>query len=224
MSAYFDGVMAEYNTFKANQAALAAQAATARANEQKALGLNSSGTVVTTPQQIVQAVNPNPIRVTAQTASSVTPAPSSFVSPATSAVVSEQDKRNAYAASFTGWDNDPTLRSYQQRDMDIYVATGKWDTPEQLQLHTEAEAARKAINVTYKGSPYGTLDKPAADALILPDNQPNVTGVSNSITGAIKSLITGATSATGAQTGGLVKAGLGVGAFLLVFSMFRGHR
>jgi hypothetical protein len=221
--AYMDDIMAEWRAAKAREASDLAAAAAARANEQKSLGLNSQGTVITTPNQIVKAVNNNPVIVTTQTASSVTSAPTSSVSASTSAVVSEQDKRNAYAASFTGWDNDPTLRSYQQRAMDIYVSTGLWNTPEQLQLHSESEAARKAINVTYKGSDYGTLNKAAADALILPDNQPNVTSVSNSVTGAVKSLITGVTGATGAQTGGLVKAGLGVGALLLVFSMFKGR-
>lgn len=219
-----DGIKAEYNAFKANEAALASQAAAARAKEQVSLGLNSQGTVITTPQQIVPVVNNNPIIVTAQTASSVTSQPSSFVTPSVLTVTEDINARRAYAASFTGWDNDPTLRAIQVKNMDIYVATGQWNTPEQLQLHADAEAARKAINVTYKGSDYGTLNKAAADALILPDNQPNVTGVSNSITGAVKSLITGVTGATGAQTGGLVKAGLGVGAVLLVLSMFRGHR
>lgn len=138
--------------------------------------------------------------------------------------LSQVDKRRMEAGAFTGWDNDPTLRSMQVKDWDIYIATGRWDSPEQIQIHNEAETARKAINVTYKGAINGTTNKAMADALILPDNQPNVSSVSNSITGAIKSLVTGATGATGAQTGGLIKAGLGVGAVLFVMSLFKGGR
>lgn len=182
-----------------------------------------TGTYTPAPTQVVQSVTNVPKVTTAANASSVTSYPTSNVSASTAAVVSAVDKRNAEAAAFTGWDNDPTIRAMQTKGWDIYIATGSWTSPEQLQLHSDSEAARKAINPTYTGAAWGTASKAAADALILPDNMPNVTGVSNSITGALKSLVTGVTGATSSQGSGLLKIGVGVGGLLLVMSMLRGR-
>src|SRR5690349_6884550 len=59
------------------------------------------------------------------------------------------DKRLAQKNAFTGWENDPTARADQEQWWDIYVQTGQTDSPEQVQLHKDAETALKAANPTY---------------------------------------------------------------------------
>lgn len=209
MSAYFDGIMAEWNAAKARQASEIALAAAARAKEQISLGLDTHGTVI-------PVVNSTIVQ------NSVTPVMTGMINPSIANTVSELDKRKNYAASYTGWDNDPTLRSYQARAMDIYVQTGRWDTPEQLQLHKDSEAARLALNPTYTGSLWGTADKTAADKIILPDSNPNLTNLQGATTGGLKSVLTGV---TGANVGTALKlGGLAIGA-MFIMSIFKGgHR
>lgn len=138
-------------------------------------------------------------------------------------VTSELDKRKAEAAAFTGWDNDSSIRGKQMKSWDIYIATGRWDSAEQKQLYADAEAMRKALNLTYKGSPWGTTDKAAADLLILPDTQPVLGSVSGSIFGGLKNALVGTTSVTGGQIGSVATLGVfAVGTFF-VLSLFRGR-
>jgi hypothetical protein len=71
----------------------------------------------------------------------------------------------------TGWDNIPEARALQDANWKIYIDTGSWSNPKQLENHARAEQIRKAANPMYTGRAAGPVDKPDADSIALPTNQ-----------------------------------------------------
>lgn len=61
-------------------------------------------------------------------------------------------KRLAEKQNNTVWANDPSVRSIEEKSWDIYVDTGRWDTPEQISYHQQADAMRAALNPMFKGT------------------------------------------------------------------------
>lgn len=61
----------------------------------------------------------------------------------------------------------PEIAALQKQSQDIYVQTGRWDTPEQKQLHAAAENIRKGTNPLYPGSADGGNE----GAFILPPSE-----------------------------------------------------
>lgn len=121
-------------------------------------------------------------------------------------VQSAQQQRLAQKNAFTGWENDPTARSDQEQSWDIYVSTGRWDSPEQIQLHADAEAALMAANPTYQGSPAGATDSSMANKIVLPNDPSDITSpgsTANQVLGGV----------TASQIGGIAVIGL----FALMF-------
>jgi hypothetical protein len=138
----------------------------------------------------------------------------SYVAPifAAAPLVDPRAARAQEYANFTGWDNDPDVRQLQVRDLQIYIDTGLWNTPEQQHLHDLAEQIRKSKNPAYGGLPNGPADKSAADWIFPANTTPNAnnleTGIDNTVLDTSK-------------WGGYAK--VGIGAFFLIFlmSMFR---
>jgi hypothetical protein len=192
------------------------------AENKTATTYNSSSGMYTT----AAVSNPVPTKVDTPYTQPVTSYPVQATTGSTSQVsttVGKTDvqKRTEEAAAFTGWDNNATLRGMQVKDWDLYIASGRWDSPEQIKIHNDAEALRKSINITYTGSANGTANKAAADALILPDNQPVLSGVTGAITGAIKGLITSVSGTTADGSSGMLPLILGGGGIILLMSLFK---
>lgn len=119
--------------------------------------------------------------------------------------------RQSQMDAFTGWDNDPAVRDLQVKDWHIYVDTGGWNSPEQIQLHNEAEQTRKYNNPTYTGLSNGPADWQQAEAITPRDTTPNADNVEGTLDSAINT----------SNWGSYLK--IGVGGLLLIFmlSMFR---
>lgn len=101
----------------------------------------------------------------------ITGGPSAPQTTTTGSLPTAQQTRAAQYANFDGWSNDPVIRGYQEQDLAIYVATGRWDTAEQNELHAAAEARRRGLNPVYTGSDTGPRNSGEAAGIVLPDSQ-----------------------------------------------------
>ncbi|MFD0591152.1 hypothetical protein ACFQZE_24440 [Paenibacillus sp. GCM10027627] len=111
-------------------------------------------------------------------------------------------KREAERNKFTGWDNDPAVRSLQEVSWAIYVDTGRWDTAEQKELHKQAEKIRQYNNPMYEGLPWGPGDWLDAEKITPRDTTPDANGLE-------------------AKMGSYLKASLGAIAVIFAISLFR---
>jgi hypothetical protein len=139
-----------------------------------------------------------------------TPAPASPSSAGTS--TDPREKRRLEFVNFNGWDNNPAVRALQVRDNQIYIDTGKWNTPEQVELHRQAEDIRKTLNPTYGGSATGPRDYHEADAIFPRDTTPQANGIEGALDGSLLN---------SSNWGGMATIGLGIGFLMLLMSMFR---
>jgi hypothetical protein len=72
----------------------------------------------------------------------------------------------------TGWDNIPAARLIQEESWQIYIETGSWSNPRQLELHQRAEQIRRSENPMYTGRPTtGPIDQYDANKIALPTEQ-----------------------------------------------------
>lgn len=84
-------------------------------------------------------------------------------------MVAQAQRAQQMAANMV-WSNDPDVRKLEERSWNIYVQTGRWDTPEQVALHDQAEAIRKSKNPLYPGSgPAGPLTQADQNRISLPN-------------------------------------------------------
>lgn len=127
--------------------------------------------------------------------------------PSASAKADREKQKQAY----TGWDNDPAVRALQEKSWQIYIDTGRWDTPEQQQIHDQAEKARKYNNPMYEGLPNGPLDWMDAEKITPRDTTPNA----NTVEGALDSAM------DTSKWGSYAAAGVGVLFLFMFMSMFR---
>lgn len=162
-------------------------------------------------------VTQKPSVVTTAGQNSITSTPTGIVSGSTSALLSDIESRRAYANSLV-YSNDPAIAAIQRKSSDIYVQTGRWDTPEQIAYHNQAEQMRVALNPTYTGSAWGPTTQAAENNLILPTNQfPTSDILQNGASSLLKSTV------TGANTNGLIGMAAGLGFLFVLFSLFRGR-
>lgn len=153
---------------------------------------------------------PGAYRVDTAVAKTVTSSPTTTTSQAkaTAAVVSAEEKRNQEIGRFTGWDNNPAVRKLQEEVANIYIRTGSYNTPEQIELHRRAEEIRRAENPMYPGSTMGPRNEYEAARISLPTDQFQS---ANALESAIGSL----TSPQGASN----VMGFGILAIMVVIAM-----
>lgn len=173
---------------------------------------NSSTGVWTYPTPDVE--KNHPVQSNTFIDNSVTTTPTGIVKASTAAVVSEIDRRRKVVSGLI-FSNDPGVAAIQQKSADIYITTGSWSSPEQIEYHKQAEDLRKSLNPMYQGSPYGPDTQAKEDATILPTKQFVVANGFESTLSEIK------TNPGGAINGAL-KVGFGLAATFLIVSLFRG--
>lgn len=155
----------------------------------------------------------HPVQISTAHANSVTAQPTGIVHASTTAAAADIERRRQYVSSLV-FSNDPDVASIQQQSADIFIQTGRWDSPEQQQLHAKAEQIRSSDNPLYPGSETGAGE----NMFILPTNQ---FPTSDKLQGGASDLIKN--TLTGANSNSLVTAAVGVGFLALVFSLFRGR-
>lgn len=153
------------------------------------------------------------------TTSSSSSSPSSSISytgtgSGTSAVTASttaKQKREAQMAQFTGWDNDPQVKSLQEKTWAIYLDTGKWDSAAQVEYHAQAEKIRNYNNPMYEGLINGPLDWMDAGKITPPDTTPGANTIEGSIDGLLNP----------DKFGSYAKMGVGAVFVIFLLSMFR---
>lgn len=125
----------------------------------------------------------------------------------TAGVDTAKAARLAAMQSFTGWDNDPQVRSLQEADWAIFIDTGRWDSAAQQQLHIQAEQIRMYNNPMYTGSTNGPANASQADQITPRDTTP---------------ILSGWESVFDQDAGGFVKLGIGAVAVMIALSFFKG--
>lgn len=195
--------LAAYEKAKSKSSASAVSAATTAEIKRKA----AAGIPLTNPTAVTTAIY-NAAKTAAKAVSSAVNPTSSTGSLASGKTQSE---RQAQRDKYTGWDNDPSVRTLQEQSWDIYVATGKWNTAEQTSLHKQAEQARQYNNPMYGGSDYGPTNWIEAEKITPRDTTPNA----NSVEGMLD------TTMDTSNWGGYAKAGIGIVFLFLIMSMFR---
>jgi hypothetical protein len=132
------------------------------------------------------------------------------------AAATARAKREAERAAFTGWDNDPEVRSLQERWWAIYIDTGKKDTAEQKQLNEQAQKTRAYNNPTYNAgaSPSGPKDWIDAEHITPRDTTPNTDKAETGLDAVMNVDNFGSYLKVG---------GVAIGA-MMILSMFKGRR
>lgn len=69
------------------------------------------------------------------------------------------------------WDNIPEVRALEVENWQLYVETGRWNNPKQLENHKQAENIRKSENPMYSPHPWGPMSKADANSYALPSDQ-----------------------------------------------------
>jgi hypothetical protein len=118
------------------------------------------------PAVVAPVVTSQPFYQPAMYGSTNTPYATGFVDPKVQTASAARDARVKEKGQ-QQWSNDPTIAGLEQRNWDIYIETGRWDSAEQVQLHTTAEEMRKNLNPLYPGNPWGVGE----NKYILPTDQ-----------------------------------------------------
>lgn len=152
-----------------------------------------------------------PTQKIAQTAT--TKAETVAAATASGSALTDKQKREKERDAFTGWDNDPQVKSIQEKWWQIYIDTGRKDTADQKALNELAQKTRSYNNPMYNASssPSGPTDWMDAEKVTPRDTTPNANGVE----GGLDSIVDVNKFGTYAQYGLLAIGGM------FILSMFR---
>lgn len=137
--------------------------------------------------------NPLPSSLPSAAVGAVTLYPTGYVDPNITNLISAKAQRQQAMNANTTWSNDPEVKQLEVADWQIWVETGQWNTPEQQQLHQQAEAARKYANPAYQSfGPAGPPSQGAENSIFLPaPHADSTTGAFNSPNQVFKYAVAG---------------------------------